>query len=138
VTSDLNTQVVLDGFEAFVEGRFDVIAQLWDRDCLMTAPEGWPERGPFVGRDAVYDQIQRLRADFDRHQFDVGSVTTEGDWVVVEFEWIVRGAASGVETQFDMVGAFRVEDGRMKELHYRWTRADALEAAGVSEQAGLD
>jgi hypothetical protein len=28
VTSDLNTQVVLDGFEAFVEGRFDVIAQL--------------------------------------------------------------------------------------------------------------
>jgi hypothetical protein len=77
----------------------------------MTAPEGWPERGPFVGRDAVYDQIQRLRADFDRHQFDVGSVTTEGDWVVVEFEWIVRGAASGVETH---------------------------EAAGVSEQAGLD
>lgn len=133
-----NVQVVLDGLDAFVDGRFEAVAELWHPDAVVTAPEGWPEPGPSVGRDAVLQQFQRLAADFDRHRFDIGSVTTEGDWVVLEFEWVVRGAASGVETKLDMAASILVEDGRMKEGHYRWTRAEALEAAGLSQQSGAD
>ena len=32
-----------------------------DPDVIARAPAGWPEPGPFVGRDAVMQQFARLR-----------------------------------------------------------------------------
>jgi hypothetical protein len=55
------------------------------------------------------------------------------DWVVVAFQWRVRGEGSGIETQLGVATAVRVKEGRIIEWHNRWSRAEALEAAGLQE-----
>jgi hypothetical protein len=64
---------------------------------------------------------------------DVNVVADDGDWVVVECRWEVRGAESGIKTHFDLAIAIRVKEALIIEWHNRWSRAEALEAAGLSE-----
>jgi hypothetical protein len=65
------------------------------------------------------------------HRLDL--VADEGDWVVAGFRWQMRGAESGIETHFDVAVAVRVKEARVIEWHNRWTQAEALQAAGLSE-----
>ena len=125
-----NVEIVLESVRAFEAGDFGRV-ELWHPECRITAPEGWPEQGPFVGRDAVIQQFKRIEADFGRQTLDVKSTSARDDWVVVEFEWTARGTASGAETQLEMAAAFRVQEGQLIEGHYRWSGAAALEAAGL-------
>jgi len=128
--SERNVEMVLEAirlFEAADFGRVD----LWHPDCRITAPEGWPEQGPFVGRDAVIAQFERLAADFGEQTLEIKTTSARDDWVVIEFEWTTRGSSSGAETQLQMAAAFRVQEDQLIEGHYRWSRAAALEAAGL-------
>ena len=52
---------------------------------------------------------------------------------MVAYRWHVPGAGSGISTHFDVATAVRVKESRFIEWHNRWTRAEALEAAGLSE-----
>jgi rhodanese-related sulfurtransferase len=56
------------------------------------------------------------------------------EWVVIEYSWEAEDATSGTETVFDVVGAFRVRNALIAEAHFRWGRAEALKAAGLSEK----
>ncbi len=100
----------------------------------MTGPEHWPETGPFEGREAILRQFERLSSDWEEHHFsDLAVVAEDGDWVVVEYRWHTRGAGSGIETTFEMASAHRLENGQQAEAHFRWNRAEALAAAGLSD-----
>jgi hypothetical protein len=82
----------------------------------------------------VVAQFERLAADWSESRFLRTKVVADvDDWVVAEFSWQVRGAQSGIETRFDGAGAFRLRDSLMVEIHNRWTREEALEAAGLRE-----
>jgi ketosteroid isomerase-like protein len=100
----------------------------------VTSPAGWPEPGPFNGRDAIARQFERLASDWEEHHFEnLDLAAKPGNWVIVTFQWHTRGVGSGLETQFDLAGAYRVGEGQIVEAHFRWTRDEALEAAGLSE-----
>jgi hypothetical protein len=86
-----------------------------------------------VGRDAARAEIERL-IDWGEIRFtDIDVVAEQGDWVVVAYRWHVRGAGSGIATQLDVAAAVRVKGGLIIEWHNRWSRDDALEAAGLEE-----
>jgi ketosteroid isomerase-like protein len=59
--SQENVEVVRAGFEAWNAGDMDALRELYDADAIMRPPEGWPEPGPFVGREAVMRQFQQNR-----------------------------------------------------------------------------
>ncbi len=127
-----NVEVVIRSLHAF-EAQ-ERLADSWQEDGWITAPDGWPESGPFRGRNAVVAQLKRLAADWSEHRFDdIRVVKADGEWVVVEYRWVTRGVASGIETSFDLAAAYRVRDGLLAEAHFRWDRGTALEAAGLSE-----
>jgi ketosteroid isomerase-like protein len=134
--SEENVELVLEylrlaeGDDVDVEG----IATLMHPEITSTAVRGWPEQGPFVGRDAVLAETKRLNESWGESRFtDIDVVADEGDWVVVAFQWHVRGAGSGIATHFDVAVAVRVKEGRVIEWHSRWSRDEALEAAVLSE-----
>ena len=130
--SQENIDFVVEGFRRFEAGEIDV-NERWHENCRITGPEGWPERGPFEGREAIQRQLERLREDFAENRVtEVEVVTAEGEWVVLRFTWVTRGSASEIESTAPMAAAFRVRDGLLIETHYRWTEADALEAAGLA------
>jgi hypothetical protein len=39
--------------EAWNAGDMDAFRELLSPDVIVRAPDGWPEPGPFVGREAV-------------------------------------------------------------------------------------
>ena len=63
--SQENVEVVRATFEAWNAGDMDAVRELYDPDVSLRMPEGWPEPGPFVGRDAVMRQWKRQREAFD-------------------------------------------------------------------------
>ena len=129
-----NVEIVLEAFRRFESGDTEGMGKLLDPDVLLMSAPGWPEPGPIRGREAFMRQFERISADWSDHRISRADVVADqGEWVVVDYRWQVRGAASGIETSFDLVGAFKLSDGLCVEAHYLWNREEALEAAGLSE-----
>jgi hypothetical protein len=128
-----NLAVVLKGLRLFEAYDFDGMARLWHPDVRITGPEGWPEPGPFEGRDAVFGQFRRLAADWERQRIsDVEAVADRAGWVVLTFRWEVQGVRSEIATATEMAASFRVNAGQISEAHFRWKGEEALEAAGLA------
>jgi SnoaL-like domain len=129
-----NIEIVMEGIRLFETEDFQGLEEMLSPDCRLTGPVGWPEPGPFEGRDAVIGQFRRLTDDMGEHHFsDVEVVTDDGGWVVLSFLWQVRGAGSGAPVATKLAGAWRVESGKFTETHFRWTADEALESTGLSE-----
>jgi ketosteroid isomerase-like protein len=131
--SEENVEVVLESYRRFEAGDIEGFTDLFAPECRLTVPNGWPEPGPFVGRDQVIEQITRITAEVDDARFNVEVVSGEGDWVVVDVRWGGRAARSGLDFDWHVANAVRVHDGRVLETHFEWNRADVLEAAGLRE-----
>src|ERR687895_1607902 len=107
--------LVLEALRQFEEEEFEVIGSTWHEDGVVTAPEGWPEPGPFEGSDAVEGQFRRLASGLGRHHFrDVDVVADRDGWVVVSFLWDVRGEGSGAAFSSKISGAYHVVEGRFR------------------------
>jgi ketosteroid isomerase-like protein len=131
--SQENVELIVHAFRQFEAEDFD-LEERWHEDSRVTAPEGWPEPGPFEGREAIAAQFRRLAADVEEHRFTHEELVADrDDWVVISFIWEVRGAGSGAAVASKMAGAYRVTDGKIKDAHFRWTAEDALKAAGIEE-----
>jgi hypothetical protein len=131
--SEENVEIVLAGLQEFNQQRRANPA-LWHDDSRLTGPEGWPEPGPWQGKADVLRQFDRLIEDFSNFNMeDIQVIGHGGEWVAIAFRLHTRGTGSGIEDVTDMTVAFRIWDGRFAEAHYRWTREQALEAAGLSE-----
>ena len=132
--SEENVAVVLEAFRRFKPDDIEAWGARLHPDCRSTPVSGWPEPGPFVGRDALVRQFERLVADWAEFEIEkIEAAADSGDWVVVTYTLRTRGAASGVETRIDQAVALRVANGKIIEAHFRWNREEALEAAGLSE-----
>jgi hypothetical protein len=66
----------------------DALRELLHPDVIARMPEGWPEPGPFVGREAVMRQFEQLR---ERRNADAIELTSDfiaaGDRVAVRQIW---------------------------------------------------
>jgi ketosteroid isomerase-like protein len=131
--SQENVEIVLESFRRGEANDWEGSAALMHPEITATAVRGWPEPGPFVGRDAVLAETKRLLEWGENRFTNIDVVADEGDWVVVSYRWHVRGAGSGIETHFDVASAVRVKDALIIEWHNRWNRDEALEAAGLRE-----
>jgi hypothetical protein len=48
----------------------DALRGLYDPEAIARSPEGWPEQGPSVGREAVMRGFDQLRETWDVDAFD--------------------------------------------------------------------
>jgi ketosteroid isomerase-like protein len=131
--SRANVELVRETVRRFTPGDLDSWAELWHPDTRLYPPEGWPEPGPFLGLEAVRAQFELAFGDVwtGFHIGDVEVVGDAGDWVVLTYRLHGRGVSSGLDAEFDVAAAYRIEGGLINELHVRWTAGDALEAAGL-------
>ena len=59
--SQENVEIVRAFITAWNAGNMDAIREMYDPDVIMRFAEGWPEPGPFVGRDEVMRQLEQMR-----------------------------------------------------------------------------
>jgi ketosteroid isomerase-like protein len=69
--SQENVEIVRAGFAAWNAGDMDPLRELYHPDAIMRMPEGWPEPGPYYGRDAVMREFGQLRETWDADALEV-------------------------------------------------------------------
>ena len=110
----------------------DAFRELYRPDIVMRPPEGWPEPGPFVGREAVMRQWQQLRGTWDSESLDLMSDFVEAaDRVLVRQVW--RGVGHGPRANIEVTNVITLRDGKIIYQEFFWDHAEALKAAGLSE-----
>jgi ketosteroid isomerase-like protein len=131
--SQENVEVVRATFEAWNAGDMDAIREQYDPDIIARPPEGVPEPGPYVGREAVIRFWEQQRETWDADALElIGDFIHAADRVAVRFIW--HGAGHGPEMNFEMTGVYTVRNGKIRTAEFFRDHAEALEAVGLSEQ----
>ena len=130
--SQENVEIVRNYFKVWNAGDMEGVRELYDSDAVMEAMPDWPEPGPFVGRDAVMEQLSRVRAAFDRDSVEfLSDPVAVGDRVIARVGW--HGIGRGPQSDMGWTTVSTIRDGRILKVQYFWDHADALEAAGLRE-----
>jgi ketosteroid isomerase-like protein len=130
--SEENVEVVRALFEAWNSGDMDAVREGYDPGIIWRPPEGWPEAGPYVGREAVMRQLEQLRETYDSDTIElISNFIDVGDRVAVRLIW--RGVGHGPESNIEMTGVYTVRKSRIFSIEFFWDHAEALETLGVSE-----
>jgi hypothetical protein len=93
--------------------------------------EGWPEPGPFVGRDTIMRTFEQLRETWDSDTLEIISSIDLGERVLTRYLWRGVGHGPGLRLEATILYTFR--KGRAFLLEYFWDHAEALETVGLSE-----
>jgi uncharacterized protein len=129
--SQENVETVRAGFEAWNAGDMDALRELHDADAIMRPAEGWPEPGPFEGREACMRWYEQLREAFDVNAAELLSVTDADEHVVARFLW--HGTGRGPESNMEFTGVYTVRRARVVRVEFFRDHAEALEVAGLRE-----
>ena len=131
--SQENVAIVRGAFEAWNAGDMDGAREMFVPDLIMRLPDGWPEPGPFVGREAVFRQLEQMRETWDTDRLEaIGDFVDVGDRVAVRQIW--RGTGRGPESNVETTGIYTVRKGRVFGVEHFWDHTEALETLGLSEQ----
>ena len=110
----------------------DALRELYDPDVIVRTVEGWPEPGPYVGRDAAMHFHEQLRDTWDANTVvPIGDVISVGDRVAVRYIW--RGAGHGPDLNMEVTLVFTLRKGRIVYQEFFWDYAEALETLGLEE-----
>ena len=125
-------EIVRNYFKVWNAGDMEGVRELYDPDAVMEAAPDWPEPGPFVGRDAVMQQLSQARGAFDSDSVEfLSDPVAVGDRVIARVGW--HGVGRGPQSDMELTTVFTIRDGRILNVQYFWDHAEALEAAGLEE-----
>src|SRR5947208_7290103 len=90
--SQEKVEIVRAGLEAWNAGDMDALRETYDPGIIFRTPEGWPEPGPYVGREAVMRQLEQLRETWDADAFElISDFIHATDRVAVRLIWHCAG-----------------------------------------------
>jgi ketosteroid isomerase-like protein len=137
--SQENLERIRRGYDAFNRGDLASAAKDFDPNIEWKIPFDLPDGPPdetYRGPEAVIRFWQNWRAAFADFRIEIEEIIDAGDKVIVFGGVRGRGAESGVDVDtpsFPQLWTFR-DDGRPLRVEMFQNRAEALEAAGLSEQ----
>ena len=107
--------------------------ETYDPDIILRTLEGWPEPGPFVGREAVVRWWEQIRETWDADAIEpISDFIDAGDRVAVRLIW--HGTGHGPEMNMELTQVCTVRRGKILGIEHFWDHAEALEAVGLSDQ----
>jgi ketosteroid isomerase-like protein len=131
--SEENVERLRRAYEAFSRGDLDgsVTDAAPDMEYVSSGIPGVPKvsRGPEGYKEAV----SWLTDWFDDSRLEAKEFLDAGDKVLGEFTLSGRGKQSGVETSVTLWQVWTLRDGKFVHGQGFASRAEALEAAGLSE-----
>ncbi len=127
-----NVGVVQALFEAWNRADMDALRELWHPDVIVHPAEGWPEPGPFVGREAVLLSFEQLREAWAADTLEpVSDLIDVADRVVVRTVW--QGEGHGPDMKMEVTQVFTICTAQVVAMDSFWDHAEALAAVGLSE-----
>jgi ketosteroid isomerase-like protein len=130
--SEQNVEIARAAFEAWMRGDLD--AMLADADPEMewyVLPDA-PDPGPHRGRNVILERMALWRDMFALRGEVLGYIDA-GEYVIMPIRMRGRPPGSDAEVVLDEVYVSKFRDGKVVELREYRTKAEALEAVGLSE-----
>ena len=130
-----NAELIRRGYELFNAGEIDAWFPLFHPEVELVVSGVFPGFDPvYRGHDGLRRFYDSLLEAWESFRADVADVAARGDWVAVALSLRAKGRGSGVEVQLVFHHAFLFgEDGLVRRWASFPTRAEALEAVGLSE-----
>jgi ketosteroid isomerase-like protein len=129
-----NVETLHRALDAFNRGD----RSAWLAECgpdFETVPsEDWPEFDTIRGAEAAWDFYVEANEPWEGGPYEyLETIDGGADRVVARLRRQMRGKASGVDVEYSywVVATFR--DGKARRIQWFIERADALEAAGLSD-----
>lgn len=109
---------------------------LCDERIEIRNPHDFPVRGPFHGHQGVRDWRDQVFEVFDNVSVEteeIIDVTNDGETVVMLLRARGKAHQSEIDIDFPWAAVWTIRDGKLLLAQGYLTRAEALEAAGLSE-----
>jgi ketosteroid isomerase-like protein len=132
--SQENVEIVRRWYRHWNDDEVEQLVSMLSPDFVYTPSGVFPDfDAVYRGRDGFVRFRQTQVEAFEYFRIEVREIGDLGDWVMVDLRLVGKGRGSGVDVDLDFHHAWRVRDGLLDRLSPRRTRAEALEAVGLSE-----
>jgi ketosteroid isomerase-like protein len=133
--SQEDVAAVEDAYRALASEGLDRFLEHWSDDLDHRSIIGAPDdRGPIHGRDAMRAYVQDWMDTFDEFRIEPVELIDAGGGVVVGVvRYGGRAKLSGIELDETLAVVFTIRDRKIARGREYATRAEALEAVGLSE-----
>jgi uncharacterized protein len=133
--AESNLEIVKKGYEALASGGFEEWLPYFDPEFEMTTPPALAsEPGTYRGPDGVKRWWEEFYEAMEEVRLEPQEFLQVGEHVVVPFEIVTRGRATGLETRMPAVQVWSLRDGKAIRLD---VYAD-LEQAIAAAESGSD
>jgi ketosteroid isomerase-like protein len=130
--SEENVEIVRRAFDAFSRGDKTAWFELCDPQIEAIPIGDWPE-AEIRGSEAVWDFLVAADEPWEPGAYDLTEIVDNDNYVAARMRRDLRGKSSGVEVKYDYWIVFSFHHGRGTRVEWFADRAEALEAAGLSE-----
>jgi|SRR4029453_716246 ketosteroid isomerase-like protein len=133
--SEENVEIVRQAWEAWVRKDNETGLALYDPEVQidLTAVPHIGQSEVYFGREGLQEWLRDLLASFGIVKTEVEEWIDAGEQVIAMVHSYRRGKRSGVPVDMVQAHLWTVHDGLLLRLQIFSTRAEALEAAGLSE-----
>jgi ketosteroid isomerase-like protein len=133
--SEENVEVVRRAWEAWVRKDNETALALYDPEVQidLTAVTRIGQSKVYFGLEGAQEYLRDMLASFEVMKTEVEEWIDAGDRVIAIVHSYRRGKRSGVPVDTVQAHLWTVLNGKLKRLQIFATKAEALEAAGLSE-----
>jgi ketosteroid isomerase-like protein len=129
--SQENVEILKASIAAWNERDMDAFRELHDPHVVVRMVEGWPEPGPFMGREAVMRQFEQLRDTWDADAMTDRRLHRSRRPRTRQDDLSRHG--QGPQADLEMTQVVTVRKRKVVYRAYFWDHAEALEAVGLSK-----
>jgi ketosteroid isomerase-like protein len=133
--SQANVEVVKRMIALANRGDIEGIGRLFDPEVECFPASDQPDSTPFRGRDLFLEYMRDWLEVFDRYFIQENEYLDLGEYVVLVGRVAARGRASGAQITGEDAWVYRFRNGKAVEYRECGSKAEALEAVGLSESA---
>jgi ketosteroid isomerase-like protein len=130
--SEENVEIVRRMYEAYIRGDADRSLEHFHPDVVADFSVR-VDTGISRGREQLAKVVSSWMGAWDQYLEEMNEIRDLGDSILVVSTQRGRGKGSGVELSNQFASLYEVEGGLITRVTMYATRADALEAAGLSQ-----
>jgi ketosteroid isomerase-like protein len=133
-----NLDAARRGFEALQQGGVEAFLDFIDpRFEMTTPPDMTVEPATYRGHDGMRRYFESFYEIMDEVRFEPQEFIDAGDRVVVPARLVARGRDTGIEAEQQLTMVWTLHEGKALRCETYATKAEALEAAGITKTRTL-
>src|SRR5213596_1933929 len=136
--SQQDVELVRDLFEQWSAGNYESFIESAQPDVEFFSRFASLGGEPYRGAEGIRQWIEEIKMTFGRFEVRTSDFRDLGDRVLALGSIGLQGKASGIEIEQPMGWLFELQGGKLARMFFYSSHAEALEAAGLSEQHAHD